>query len=37
MKKGNIIWSKDELILALSLYLDLPFGKIHHKHPKIIE
>ncbi|TDO03861.1 HNH endonuclease [Sunxiuqinia elliptica] len=31
------LWTREELILALSLYLKLPFGKIHHQNPDIIE
>lgn len=31
-----MLWSKDELILALNLYLKLPFGKLHSKTPKVI-
>ena len=30
------LWTKDELILALNLYLKIPFGKIHHGNPDII-
>lgn len=30
-------WSREELILALSLYFQLPFGKIHSSNPKIVE
>jgi putative restriction endonuclease len=30
------IWSREELILALNLYLKLPFGKLHSKTPEII-
>lgn len=29
-------WSREELILALNLYLKLPFGKIHARTPEII-
>lgn len=29
-------WTREELILALNLYLRLPFGRIHHKTPEII-
>jgi len=34
MKRRN--WTKDELILAFSLYLKLPFGKMHRNNPDII-
>jgi len=30
------LWSKSELILALNLYLKLPFGKLHSRTPEII-
>jgi putative restriction endonuclease len=30
------LWTKEELILALNLYLKLPFGKLHHGNPEII-
>ena len=30
------IWTREELILAFSLYLKLPFGKLHHGNPEII-
>lgn len=36
MKKGNKLWTKDELILSLNLYLKLPFGKLHSKTPEIV-
>ncbi len=29
-------WTRDELILALNLYLKLPFGKMHSRTPEII-
>ncbi|WP_018613255.1 HNH endonuclease [Segetibacter koreensis] len=29
-------WTRDELILALNLYLKLPFGKLHSRTPEII-
>lgn len=34
MKRRN--WTREELILALSLYLKLPFGKMHSRTPEII-
>lgn len=34
MKRRN--WTRDELILALNLYLKLPFGKIHSRTPEIL-
>ncbi|MDQ6812315.1 MAG: HNH endonuclease [Bacteroidota bacterium] len=30
------LWTRDELILALNLYLKLPFGKLHSATPEII-
>jgi putative restriction endonuclease len=30
-------WSRDELILAFSLYSEIPFGKIHMSNPKVLE
>lgn len=36
MKEGNKLWTREELILALNLYLKLPFGKIHSRNPEII-
>lgn len=30
------LWTRDELILALNLYLKLPFGKLHSNTPEII-
>ncbi|MGN6531103.1 MAG: hypothetical protein ACTHK0_05065 [Ginsengibacter sp.] len=36
MKGGQNLWTRDELILALNLYLKLPFGKLHSGNPDII-
>lgn len=36
MKEGQKLWTRDELILAVNLYCKLPFGKIHHGNPEII-
>ena len=30
------LWTREELILALNLYLKQPFGKLHHGTPEII-
>ena len=30
------LWTREELILALNLYLKLPFGKLHHGNPEIV-
>ena len=29
-------WTRDELLVALGLYLRLPFGQLHQNHPEII-
>lgn len=31
------LWTREELILALNLYLKLPFGKLHSTTPEIIQ
>jgi putative restriction endonuclease len=36
MKQGQRLWTRDELILALNLYLKLPFGKLHSRTAEII-
>jgi putative restriction endonuclease len=36
MKSRQNLWTREELILALNLYLKIPFGKIHHNNPDII-
>lgn len=36
MKEERRLWTKDELILALNLYLKLPFGKLHSANSDII-
>lgn len=36
MKKGQRLWTREELILALNLYLKLPFGKLDSRTPEII-
>jgi putative restriction endonuclease len=33
----NRLWTREELILTFSLYLKLPFGKLHHGNPEIIQ
>ena len=30
-------WTREELILAFNLYCKIPFGRIHHGNPQIIE
>ena len=36
MKQGQKLWTRNELVLALNLYLKLPFGKLHSGTPEII-
>ena len=36
MKKGQRLWTKDELILAINLYCKLPFGRLHRLNPEVI-
>ncbi|APY08318.1 restriction endonuclease [Winogradskyella sp. J14-2] len=36
MKKGQRLWTRDELILAINLYCKLPFGKLHRTNPQIV-
>jgi putative restriction endonuclease len=36
MKQGQRLWTREELVLALNLYLKLPFGKLHSRTPEII-
>jgi putative restriction endonuclease len=31
------LWTREELILALNLYLKLPFGKLHSSTPEIVQ
>lgn len=31
------LWTRDQLLLALRLYMRLPFGKLHRRNPEIIE
>ena len=37
MKEGQRLWTREELILAINLYCKIPFGKMHHGNPLIIE
>lgn len=37
MKKGQRLWSREELILALNLYCKLSFGQMHERNPEIKE
>lgn len=31
------LWTRDEFILTFNLYLKMPFGKMHHRNPQVIE
>ncbi|WP_258102832.1 HNH endonuclease [Marinoscillum sp. MHG1-6] len=37
MKKGQKLWTREELILAINLYCKLPFGKMHKSNPEVID
>jgi len=37
MKEGQKLWTRVELVLAINLYCKIPFGKMHHGNPLIIE
>lgn len=30
-------WTRQQLLVALHLYCEIPFGKIHHRNPQIVE
>jgi len=30
------LWSREELLVTLNLYLKLPFGKMHSRNPEVI-
>ena len=30
-------WTREELLIALNLYCRIPFGKINHGNPEIVE
>lgn len=36
MKKGQKLWTREELILAINLYCKIPFGKIHNSNPRVV-
>lgn len=36
MKEGQRLWTREELILVLNLYLKLPFGKLDARTPEVI-
>jgi len=37
MKKGQRLWTEEELILTMNLYCKLPFGKLHQNRLEVIE
>ena len=36
MRKGQRLWTRDELILAINLYCKLPFGRLHRLNPEVV-
>jgi putative restriction endonuclease len=36
MKKGQRLWTREELILAVNLYCKLPFGRLHSRNPDVV-
>lgn len=36
MKKGQKLWTREELILAINLYCKLPFGRLHNSNSEVI-
>ena len=36
MKQGQKLWTREELILAVSLYCKLPFGRLHRLNPEVV-
>lgn len=37
MKEGQILWTKEEAILAINLYCKIPFGQMHSRNKEVIE
>lgn len=37
MKKGQKLWTREELILTMNLYWRIEFGKYHKTHPEVIK
>jgi putative restriction endonuclease len=37
MKKGQRLWTRNELILAVNLYCKLPFGRLHSHNPEVLK
>ena len=36
MKEGQKLWTRNELILAINLYCQLPFGRLHRTNPEVM-
>jgi len=36
LRKNQIAWTRDELLVAINLYCKTPFGRIHIRNPEII-
>ena len=36
MKKGQILWTREQLILTINLYCKTPFGRLHKTNPDVI-
>ncbi|MFT7436690.1 MAG: putative restriction endonuclease [Psychromonas sp.] len=36
MKKGQKLWTREELILVINLYCKLPFGRLDKSNPQVI-
>ncbi|WP_346238816.1 HNH endonuclease [Niabella insulamsoli] len=36
MKRGQKLWTREELILVINLYCKLPFGRLHRLNPDVI-
>lgn len=34
---GNTLWTRDQTLIAFRLYCSLPFGKLNHRTPEIVE
>lgn len=37
MKKGQKLWTREELILTMNLYWRIEFGKYHKSHPEVMK
>ncbi|MBA9076037.1 MULTISPECIES: HNH endonuclease [Rufibacter] len=37
MKQGQRLWTREELILAMNLYCQLPFGRLHRNNPEVVK